>query len=474
MGQEIGITQFTETDHARFLEKLQTETELLAELIRRGELSSRGPLTGFELEGWLVYPDMSPAPLNEAFLERYNDPASSAELARYNVEFNSPVLPLATTVLTDLKQELGDIQARARVVANSLGVELLLIGSLPTLREPHLSLSNLSDLNRYRLLNDRILASRRGQAIPLNIVGRQHLVALHEDVMPEAAATSFQLHWQIPLEDACRYYNAALIASAPVVAIAANSPFVFGTDLWAETRIALFEQAIPVGSYQDGLHGPLHRVSFGTGFARASIAEVFIENLEHFPVLLAYVSPTDPARFTHLKLHNGTIWRWNRPLVGADEDGTPHIRLEHRPLPAGPTIPDMVANAALFYGLVESLASDIDSPKLDFAQTRDNFYLAARHGLGARLIWQGKHLTAARLLADRLLPKAREGLEHLGLGADDIGHYLGIIEARNFNGQTGCEWQRRYISKHPGAFADMTSRYLEHQQSGKPVHEWSV
>ena len=474
MGQEIDSTQFTEHDYSCFLQHLERETALLSDLLRKGGMSSRGPFTGCELEGWLVYPDMSPAPLNEAFLARLDDPASCAELALFNVEFNSPVLPLRGAALSDLERALSHVQNRARAVAESLGVELLLIGALPTLRESQLNLSNISNLNRYRVLNEQVLATREGQPIHLNIAGRQHLVAVHDDVMLEAATTSFQVHWQVPMDDACRYYNATLIASAPVVAIAANSPFVFGMDLWAETRIPLFEQSIPVGSYRDGLHGPLHRVSFGTGWARESIAEVFKENLEHFPVLLPVVSTTDPMLFAHLRLHNGTVWRWNRPLVGFDADGTPHIRFEHRAMPAGPTVADMVANAAFFYGLVESLAAETDLTGRDFAEARDNFYLAAQHGLDARLTWREKHLPGARLIADWLLPKAREGMEQLGLNTEDIHHYLGIIEARAACGQTGCEWQRRYIARRPGAFAEMTRQYLENQRTGRPVHEWTL
>jgi len=472
MGQEIDRTQFAERDCLRFLQYLEQETASFSKLLQQGGVSSAGPVAGCELEGWLVRPDMSPAPINEDFLNRFEDPASSAELARFNVEFNTPALPLRGSVLAELHGVLDSVLERARAAAESLGVELLLIGILPTLQDSQLNLANLSNLNRYRALNEQIVAARQGQPIRLNICGHQHLESVHDDVMLEAATTSFQIHWQIPAEHSLRYYNAALIASAPAVAVSANSPFLFGFDLWAETRIPLFEQAIPVGGYRGAAHGPLHRVSFGTGWARQSIAEVFEENLQHFPVLLPILFATDPAQFSHLRLHNGTIWRWNRPLVGFDSDGTPHVRLEHRTIPAGPTVVDMVANAAFFYGLVESLIEEVEPPTLGFAEAKDNFYLAARHGLSATLIWGGEHRPLASLIARQLMPRARCGLEKLAISTADIDHYLGIIEARVVSGRTGSEWQRNFIARHPGEFRAMTREYLNNQLGGQPVHEW--
>jgi hypothetical protein len=252
MGQEIKNTRFSAFDERCFSERLRLETTLLTELIQGDELSSQGGLTGFELEGWLVQSDMTPAPINDAFIHAYNDPGTTHELAQFNVEFNSPVFSLHGDVLTELDGWLAGILAKGHTIARSLGAELLFIGCLPTLEESHLCLANMSRLNRYQVLNERILAARNGQRISLNISGRQHLEALHNDVMLEAATTSFQLHWQIPHQQACRYYNAALQASAPVLAVAANSPYVFAHDLWAETRIALFEQSLPVQSCRLG------------------------------------------------------------------------------------------------------------------------------------------------------------------------------------------------------------------------------
>lgn len=474
MGQEISGTTFSASDAAEFVRRLANETALLRQWLDAGRMSSGGPLVGCELEAWLVDRDMNPAPVNREFLAHLDDPASSPELAKFNVEFNTDPVRLTGAILTDLERQLDRILTKARRAGDTLDVNVLLIGILPTLQDAQLIPGNLSELNRYRALNEQVLMSRMGQPVRLNITGRQPLVSVHHDVMLEAATTSFQLHWQVPAADVAAYYHALLMASAAIVAAGANSPFLFGHDLWAETRIPLFEQAIPVGGYQSAARGPLHRVGFGTGWIRRSIGEVFDENLQHFPVLLPQLFDLDIAGFAHLRLHNGTIWRWNRPLIGFDEDGTPHIRLEHRVMPAGPSVPDMVANAAFLFGLVESLASDSREPSVQFAEVRDNFYLAARNGLNARLVWRGEHVLASSLILRHLLPQAGEGLRHLDVDRHDMEHYLGIIEQRVESRQTGSEWQRAFIARNAGDFSAMTKKYLDHQQSGQPVHAWPL
>lgn len=472
MGQEISRTTFAASETAEFLRRLKCETVSLRERLDAGEMSAAGPFVGCELEAWLVDREMNPIPVNRQFLAHLNDPASSPELAKFNVEFNTEPLRLRGTVLTDLERQLERILARANATADALGVQVLLIGILPTLQDAHLIPANLSELNRYRALNEQVLLSRQGQPVCLNITGRQPLISVHHDVMLEAATTSFQIHWQVPAADAARYYHALLITSAATVAAGNNSPFLFGHDLWAETRIPLFEQAIPAGGYQGAAFGPLHRVGFGTGWIRRSMAEIFEENLEHFPVLLPQLFGPEDGAFAHLRLHNGTIWRWNRPLVGFDADGTPHIRLEHRVLPAGPSVVDMVANAALLFGLVQSLAAESREPAISFAEVKDNFYRAARQGLRARLVWGGQQVPVSALLLRQLLPRAREGLRILDVDRKDSERYLGIIEERVASRQTGSEWQRALIARMPGGFSAMTREYLGQQRTRYPVHRW--
>jgi gamma-glutamyl:cysteine ligase YbdK (ATP-grasp superfamily) len=469
MGQEIRTTRFSEADFARYGGRLQAETALLARLVRDNRLSSAGPCTGFELEAWLVDDGMEPVPANAEFLAAFNDELASPELARFNVEFNNRPRPLTGGVLAELHGDLLDIWTRAGRTAEALGVNLVAIGILPTVREALLDLRYISDLNRYRALNEQILAARRRQPLRLDIRGHEQLASLHADVMLEAAATSFQIHWQVPQDRIDAYFNAAILASAPVVAVSANSPFLFGKDLWAETRIPLFEQAVDTGS------GSLRRVSFGTDYARRSIVEVFEENLADLPVLLPMVSDTPPERFAHLRLHNGTIWRWNRPLVGFDPDGTPHLRIEHRVIPAGPSLVDMIANAAFFYGLTEALVAERWERDVPFAAARDNFYRAARDGLAGEAAGRGGIIRRIEAwVREDLLPLAERGLRRLRLDGTDIGPYLGIIEQRVASGQTGSEWQRRFIARHPGEFAAMTREYLNFQRGGEPVHRWPL
>ncbi len=472
MGQEITQTEFTSEDFARFHHKLEEETGKLVLLEERGALSTRQPVGGFEIEAWLVDATMRPAPVNDRYLELLSDPLASAELARFNVELNNLPRLLKDDALQRFHHDLESIWHQAYRTARRLNIHLLMIGILPTLRQSDLSLANMSPLNRYRALNEQIL-KQRGQPLHLEITGHEHLECVHDDVMLESAATSFQIHLQAPLEKAVALYNASIMASAATVAAGANSPYLFGRDLWAETRIPVFEQSIDIGGYGDAIHGPLQRVGFGNSYVRQRITEVFEENLAHFPPLLPILFEDDTEQLPHLRLHNGTIWRWNRPLVGFDQDGTAHFRIEHRVLPAGPTLVDMIANSALYYGLAESLSHE--PTLLPFAQARDNFYLAAKYSWEAHITWFGdRRWRLRKLLLDELIPLAREGLQRLGICHRDSEFYLGIIRQRVSADQNGSQWQRRYVATYGKDFRQLTQTYLHLQQQGKPVHTWPI
>ena len=476
MGQEINRTDFTEGDFERFRHRLEEETLALKKRIETGRCSQQPPVAGFEIEAWLIDDAMAPAPVNERFLEGFGDPFACPELAKFNIELNNEPVRLEGQALSRLHRSLEETWARACRTAESIGSHLLTIGILPTLKQSALNLANMSELNRFRALNEQILRLR-GEPIHLEIVGHQHLKTEHNDVMLEAAATSFQIHIQAPLDRAHHYYNAAILASAPMVAVSANAPYLFGKDLWAETRIPVFEQSIDVGGFHGAAHGPLHRVSFGSGYARRSILECFEENLNHFPILLPIAQDSDREAFEHLRLHNGTIWRWNRPLIGFDDDGTPHIRIEHRVVPSGPGMIDMLANAAFFYGLAEYLSGQAVDPEphIPFAQAKDNFYQAARHGMNAPVVWlNGSRCRMKPLLLEELLPNALQGLLQLGIDRGDAQQYLALIRQRVESGQNGSEWQRRFIAAHGSDFRTMTNVYLTNQKSGRPVHEWEL
>ncbi len=475
MGQEINLTLFN-TDHfERFLQKLREETRHLRTLIEQNKLSKSPPTAGFEIEAWLIDDAMQAAPNNISFLQNLNDPLAFPELAKFNIELNGTPQKLSADVFSTLHQNLLATWEKSCHHAKELDNHILIIGTLPTLKPSMMTLSNMSDMNRYRVLNEQILKAR-GKPINLDIVGLEHLKFDHYDVMLESATTSLQLHTQVPLEQAHHFYNASIIASAAIVASCANAPYLFGKNLWHESRIPLFEQAIETGGYGGAIHGPLKRVSFGSDYARSSIMECFQENLEHFPVLLPELF-TDPIeKFAHLRLHNGTIWRWNRPLIGFDTDHTPHIRIEHRTPSAGPTIIDSIANAAFYYGLTMNLCADImaDGLPLAFTQAKDNFYQAARFGLDSQTVWfNGEKQNLQKLILTDLLPRARKGLHALKIDTADSDYYLGVIEQRISNKQTGSQWQRQFMQQPGATLHNMTKAYLKHQYSEVPVSQWN-
>ena len=479
MGQEIDHTVFSKEELDQFKHNLTTETQALENCFSKPQADDDTYVAGFELEACLVdKTSLRPAPVNGKFLGQLDSELASAELASFNIEFNTEPLPLCSSALSDFHQQLRSIISDALPIAHNLDTELILCGILPTLKDEDLSPENMSQMKRYQALNEQVLATRHGHPLKLDIVGREHLVSEHHNVMLEAAATSFQLHLKTPFSKVQQAYNAAILVTAPVVAACANSPFLFGRDLWAETRIPVFEQSVQSGGYAGASQGPLHRVSFGSGYARNSILDVFHENLEHFPPLLPMVFE-QPEPFAHLRLHNGTLWRWNRPLVGFNKDGKPHIRLELRSLPAGPSIKDTIANTALYFGLVRYYL-DYDCCQLEFALAKDNFYQAARFGLSARPFWldQKRH-NMQNLLMDKLIPQAREGLLSMNISPQDIDYYLGIMQERVGSGLNGSNWQRQYCAAvPPEAEQDimhaLTRDYLAAQKENQPVHLWEI
>ena len=472
MGQDIASSHFTEQDYAAFTERLSAETALLGQWLADGCLEAPVPTGGFELEVWLVGPDMAPAGRVEALLERLDDPLVVPELATFNAEINGTPVALRGDALSQLAVELTATLSRCSAAAAGLDARLAMIGILPTVAPRHLTVAHMTPRARYRALNDRILALRHERPLTLDIQGRNRLTLEWHDVMLEAAATSFQIHFKVAADAGARLYNASKIVSAPMVAIGANSPFLFGRDLWDETRVPLFEQAVSVG-------GPIlqERVNFGFRYAEDSIMETFQANLDRYPVLMPQLMDKPPEQLAHLRLHNGTIWRWNRPLIGFDEAGRPHLRIEHRVLPAGPSVPDCIANAALYFGAAVDLLREEDRPehRLPFLQARAGFYTCAREGLAAEIQWLDGRIHPVRaILSQDLLPRARRGLQTLGLDRGEIDHWIGILDQRLASGRTGAQWQRAWVQRHGPDMPGLVAAYLERQRVGRPVHEWTL
>lgn len=476
MGQEISRSTFTREDFQRFEAHLRQETAVLGEHFQQGRFAPVGNIGGFEIEAWLVDRRGYPAPLNQLFLKQMGNPLVVPELSVFNIELNTPPLPLHGDALRRMHANLEALWQRCQQAAAELDASVMLIGILPTLREPDLTLEHMSDQQRYRAINDQILLRRQGQPMELAIHGVESLCLTQSNVMLEAAATSFQTHLQVTVDQAAAFFNAALLLSAPMVAVSANSPLLFGKRLWEETRIPLFEQAVALSGGMRSDDPTCRRVTFGSGYVRESLLELFTENLTRYPPLLPVDLSAEPEeRMPHLRLHNGTIWRWNRPLIGFEPDGMPHLRIEHRVMSAGPSIPDTMANAALYYGLAHGLARTLPPVEtvLNFTQCRANFYAAARDGLRAEVVWlNGQRGSLRQLLLEELLPLARRELRILNLDAADVAEYLDLIAARIKSGRTGADWQQRFLEQNGPDLEALTLAYLEQQQSGKPVHEW--
>jgi gamma-glutamyl:cysteine ligase YbdK (ATP-grasp superfamily) len=474
MGSEVTQRFFEAADFSSFRDRLDEETDLLNQVISAHAVSPRGNVAGFELEAWLVDNAGTALPDNEAYLAAVDSNLVVPELAKFNIEINGSPCALTGRVFTRLHDELSATWARCQAVAAARNYQVIAIGTLPTARTDLFVDANMSGEVRYQCLNDRVLALRDGRKIEIDIDGEDSLSLKQQDVMLEAAATSFQMHLQCKPEQAVRDFNASLMVSAPLVAVSANAPYLFGRSLWDDSRIPLFEQSVDCGAR----HPP--RVTFGTGYARSSLMEWFEENRRDHQILIPMLHDAAPGRFAHLRFQNGTVWRWVRPLLGFDFDGQVHLRIEQRVPSAGPTLKDCIANAAFYYGVVRGLGLLDESPEqgLDFDDARENFYKAARYGLNAHVCWlsegRQEELPIRKLIINELLPLARRGLESLDIPADEIHDYLDIIGARTDDGQNGALWQRRWMKRNEGNFRDLVHAYAEHQATDRPVHTWAL
>jgi gamma-glutamyl:cysteine ligase YbdK (ATP-grasp superfamily) len=446
-------------------------------------------MVGQEIELNLVDETGMPHMRNADALAAIADPAWATEVGQFNLEINVPPRRLEGDAFEGLEREIrADLNA-ADGKARTVGSHLVMIGILPTLAEHDVDESAMSANERYKVLNEQIFAAR-GEDMRIEIDGPEQLLTHADSITPEAACTSVQLHTQVSPDAFANYWNAAQAIAGAQVALAANSPFLFGRQLWQETRITLFEQSTDTRPDELKEQGVRPRVWFGERWI-TSVFDLFEENIRYFPALLPICEDEDPLemldrgvspQLAEMSLHNGTVYRWNRPVYGV-VDGTPHLRVENRVLPAGPTIADIMANSAFYYGLVRTLA-EAQRPiwtQMSFSTAEENLHEAARHGLDAQLYWPGVGDTpAAELILRRLLPLAREGLARWGVGQADADRLLGIVEQRCLTGQTGAAWQvatvanlsRRHNLDRPEALRQMTQLYIEHMHTNTPVHTW--
>jgi hypothetical protein len=364
----------------------------------------------------------------------------------------------------------------------------VMIGILPTLRREHMTADALSANPRYALLNEQIFAAR-GEDLEIRIDGVDRLAVTTDTIAPESACTSTQFHLQVSPQQFAAYWNAAQVIAGVQVALGANSPLLFGRELWRETRIPLFEQATDTRPEEIRAQGVRPRVWFGERWI-TSVFDLFEENVRYFPALLPICDDEDPAEvlergdtpgLSELRLHNGTVYRWNRPIYAVVR-GRPHLRVENRVLPAGPTVVDTIANAAFYYGVVRLLA-DAERPvwtQMSFSAAEENFHACARHGIDASVFWPGLgYVPVTELVLRRLLPMAREGLDRWGVSPGERDRLLRIIEQRCLTHRNGAAWQVEVLHcleadgmDRQDALHEMLRRYLPLMHENVPVHEW--
>jgi gamma-glutamyl:cysteine ligase YbdK (ATP-grasp superfamily) len=491
MGRDVPAITVSQQDRRLYREKVRRCLDVFARMLAESRFADGPQQVGLEIEFSLVDDTGAPAMRNGEVLAALDDPSWAPELGMFNVEVALAPRPLTGPALAGLEQALADCLAHGDERARKAGARLAMIGTLPTLRQRDACVESMSPNARFRLLNEQMCAAR-GEEMRLAIEGTERLDAHLGSIMAEAAGTSVQCHLQVSPDKFASYWNAAQAMAGVQVALAANSPFLFGRHLWAETRIALFQQAIDTRSDELQAQGVRPRVWFGERWI-TSVFDLFEENLRYFPALLPLLEDEDPVAelergatpaLAELTLHNGTVYRWNRPVY-AVEDGQPHLRIENRVLPSGPTVTDVMANAAFYYGLVHTLA-EAERPiwsRMSFAAARDNLMEAARHGIEATLYWPGLgEVSAAELTLRRLLPLAREGLLRWGADTGYADRMLGVIEQRCLTGRTGAGWQARTVSRlqeraglsRCAALAEMTRLYLALMHAGEPVHTWPL
>lgn len=490
MGEEISSGRFTRADHARFRAKVQRCLVALERMLDEGAFDDDEWRTGLEIELNLVDAEHMPFFDSTSVLERISSPLYQTELGRFTIELNVDPRRVGGQSLRQLETALREDLNRSRDSAGGAGADIVMIGALPTLDEPGPGREWFTDSERYRALDDAIMTARR-EPMTLSIPGVEPLEMEVDSIAAEAACTSTQLHLQITPDRYAAYWNAAQVLAGPQLAVGANSPYLFGRHVQAESRIELFAQATDIRPVELRNQGVRPLVFFGDRWI-TSIFDLFEENVNFYPPLLPQAGDEEPLEvldaggvptLAELRLHNGTIYRWNRPIYDV-QDGRPHLRLENRVLPAGPSVIDTLANAAFFYGLIVELVGE-ERPlwsRMSFEAARQNFTAAARDGIDAELYWPGKgELPVEELVLRHLLPMAHRGLERLGVDAELVERYLGVIEGRARSGRNGASWQVAAVraaeaggASRAEALRTMLGAYVRHMHANEPVHTWPL
>jgi len=418
----------------------------------------------------------------EALDKMQHYPWVETELAKFNLETNIEPRVFEKDCFALLENENTDKLDKIQEVLDTMNTSIVLTGILPTLRKYHLEMENLTPKKRYFALMEALNKQLIGQSYELRIVGIDELLVKHSSPLLEASNTSFQVHLQVAPDDFVKMYNIAQALAGPMMAISANSPIVFGKRLWHETRIALFQQSLDTRTTHDHMRERSPRVSFGRDWLHDSILEIYREDIARFRVLLSSDVEEDSLNMIALQVHNSTVYRWNRPCYGISENGKPHLRIENRILPSGPTVLDEVANACFWLGCMIGMSMELDDirTKMSFVDARDNFGKAAKFGIDSKFTWFNDEKISAEDLILQLLPVARKGLESRNVDQNDIEKYLNVIRMRAEKHMTGARWMLRAFTKlHENSNTDealsvLTATMIANQKSNKPVHDWEL
>jgi CBS domain-containing protein len=490
MGEQNVQLNKDESTHQAFMKSLLGEVHALEAMLNSGLIESGVHRIGAEQEMFLIDRAHKPATRALEILEVIDDPRFTHELGLFNLEANLAPLDLGGDCLSRLEAEAQEIYRHARETAARFDCDIALVGILPTLTKANLGLESMVPTPRYHALNDAICALR-GKDFEFTINGIDQLSMKHNNVMLEACNTSFQVHFQVSPEKFAKNYNIAQTITAPLLAAAVNSPVLLGKRLWHETRIAVFEHSIDTRSKAFQERGLKPRVHFGDRWLEESVTEIFKEDIARFRIVLTTDTEEDPLGMIEegvmpslnaLRLHNGTVYRWNRPCYGV-HDNVAHLRIENRVIPSGPTVLDEIANAAFFYGMMAGMTEQVEDIRklLSFGEVKSNFLAAAREGIRAQMNWfNDTHLPAQTLILEQLLPLAREGLHVEGIDADDIVRYVGVLQERVATRRTGARWALESLeTMNDAGTADqrlrcLVSSMVEQQSSGKPMSEWEL
>lgn len=490
MGDKAVTSKYDEVDMREFTRTVLNDLQALEIMLSDGRIEEGVQRIGAEQEMFLVDSSLHPSPIVSEVIEEAKDGRLTTEIGRFNLEANLTPRLFAGKCLSDMETELDDILKLVREAAAKFGSGVLLTGILPTIQQSDLTEANLTPNPRYHEIN-RVVSELHGIDRNIHIKGLDELELTLHDTFIEFCNTSFQVHLQVGASEFANRYNWAQAIAGPVLAPAVNSPVLLNHRLWHETRLALFQLATDTRSTIHRARNQTPRVNFGDRWVTGSILDVLREDVIRFRILLTQAVKEDAMQVLRdgeipqlyaWRLHNGTIWRWNRACYGL-MDGKPGLRIEARFLPSGPSIADEMANAAFFLGLMTALPEEYGdvTEMMPFDTAKTNFFNAARYGLNSQTVWiDGESRRTGRLVTEELLPRARHGLEMAGISAADIDHYLGILEARVHSGLTGSQWAIDSLAKmDPRAKANVRMRSLaaaikRNQEAGMPLHEWEL